>query len=30
MNHLKVLTELGKKYDRCPALLSDLKATYKW
>ena len=30
MKHLRVLAELGKKYGRQPALLSDLKATYKW
>ncbi len=30
MKHLRALSELGKKHDRCPALLSDLKATYKW
>ncbi len=30
MKHLRILTELGKKYGRRPALLSDLKATYKW
>ncbi|KAF8330999.1 hypothetical protein F5887DRAFT_922915 [Amanita rubescens] len=30
VKHLRVLTELGKKYGRRPALLLDLKATYKW
>ena len=30
VKHLRALTELGKKHDRHPALLSDLKATYKW
>ena len=30
MKHLKVLVELGKKYGHRSALLSDLKATYKW
>ncbi|KAF8340990.1 hypothetical protein F5887DRAFT_426970 [Amanita rubescens] len=30
VKHLRVLAELGKKYGRQSALLSDLKATYKW
>jgi len=30
VKHLRALTELGKKHGRCPALLSDLKATYNW
>ncbi|KAF8330989.1 hypothetical protein F5887DRAFT_1287046 [Amanita rubescens] len=30
VKHLKVLVELGKKYGHRSALLSDLKATYKW
>jgi hypothetical protein len=30
VKHLRVLVELGKKYGHRSALLSDLKATYKW
>ncbi|KAK2459819.1 hypothetical protein APHAL10511_008140 [Amanita phalloides] len=30
VKHLKALVSIGKKYGRRPALLSDLKATYKW
>ncbi len=30
MKHLKVLAEIGQLHGRRPALLSDLKATYKW
>ncbi|KAF8621710.1 hypothetical protein AX15_007571 [Amanita polypyramis BW_CC] len=30
VEHLKVLAEIGQRYGRCSALLSDLKATYKW
>ena len=30
MKHLKVLAEIGQSHSPRPALLSDLKATYKW
>jgi hypothetical protein len=30
VKHLRALTEFGKKHGQHPALLSDLKATYKW
>ena len=30
MEHLKVLAEIGRDCGHCPALLSDLKATYRW
>ena len=30
VEHLKVLAEIGRMHGKRPALLSDLKATYKW